>query len=163
MVSNVRIWAADELANRGAKETLPQIVEAVRKVYSGQRGEEYVRLCQAKIDLLNGYPSRLDALSRALVMADSTHEQRIRRWAIGELGKLDSPSSRSVLIGYALGLQDAFYDTDGRQINETAELPFNRAGTLYRAMIQILGDQGMTSEEVKQTGLRPEKLFRAAP
>ena len=66
IAGNVQHWAADELAGRGAKETLPDIIKSIRYRNPGERGEKRIWLCKTKIELLSTSKSREEGLIKAL-------------------------------------------------------------------------------------------------
>jgi hypothetical protein len=159
IASNVQSWAADELANRGVKEALPEIINSIRHRNSTERGEEQIRLCKIKIQMLNASPTRYEALTKALVMKDSNQYQWLKRWAIKELGKLRTDQSRWTLINYALELQNKYYDDNGKWIGRREDLEASNAHPFYSSIIKILKKADMTDAEIKATGLRPDKFF----
>ena len=124
-----------------------------------ERGEEHIRLCKTKIELLSTSKSRLEALTKALATKDFTRYQRLKRWAVKELGKLKTQESRLILIGYALELQSKYYDENGKWIGQKGDRLVVYAGEFYHSIIKILENSGMTVAEVKATGLRPDKFF----
>ncbi len=156
---NVQGWAVDELANRGIKEALPEIIKTVRSHYSGKYGEDRVLLCRTKIELLSSSENRQEALSKALVTEDTSQYQRLKRWAIKELGKLGTEGSRMILINYALGLQKEYYDENGNRIAQEDGLGTRNASRLYNMIIHALRGNGMTEREIEATGLLPGRLF----
>ena len=155
-------WAADELANRGVQEALPEIVKSIRYRDPSERGEEQIRLCTAKIELLTTSASRQDAFTQGLAMEDFTQRQQLRRWAINELGNLATEESRSILIAYALELQNKYYDENGMRIKLERDR-FGYAGEFYRRIIEILKDGGMSESDMIGIGLRPDRFFVVAP
>jgi hypothetical protein len=163
IASNVQTWAADELANRGVKEALPEIINSIRHRNTSERGEEQIRLCKIKINLLNANTTRYEALTKALVMEDSNQYQPLKRWAIKELGKLRTDQSRWTLINYALELQNSYYDDNGKWIGRREDAFASYAGEFYRTIIKILKKADMTDAEIKDIGLRPYKVFIEPP
>lgn len=152
-------WAVDELSNRGVQRALPDIIRRIRIQYSGQYGEEQIRLCKIKIHLLCTSPTRHDALTQALVMVDKTQYQRLKTWAIKELGKLRTDESRWTLINYALELQNKYYDENQKWIGRKWDSEASNAHEFYHTIIKILKKADMTDAEIKATGLRPDKFF----
>lgn len=163
IASNVQMWAANELANRGVEKALPEIIKSIRYRNPTERGEEQIRLCTTKIKLLTTTASRQEALTEALVIEDSTQYQRLKRWAIKELEKLNTQESRYILIGYALELQSRCYDNNGKWIVSKGDRMGAYAGEFYRTIIKILKKADMTNAEIKATTLQPDKLFITAP
>jgi hypothetical protein len=163
IASNVQIWAANELANRGAKDALPEIIKSTKFRDSGPRGEEFILLCKTKIELLNAGSSRVEALVRALAIGDFTERQQLKRWAIDELATVGTEESLSALVGYAITLQGKYYDHTGKRITSEDERFRGYASGFYRRIIDILRNSGMSGAAITQTGLRPDKFFRVAP
>ncbi len=156
----VQSWAADELANRGVKEALPEVIKSIKYRNSTKRGQEQIWLCKAKIGLLTSCETRCEALFRALLITpDPTDYQRLKRWAAEELAKLKSCDGRWLLIYHALSLQESCYDKKGKPIVSPAGRFAERAGISYRAIIRILRDGGMAEKEIKAMGLRPDYAF----
>jgi len=155
-------WAAEELANRGVSKALPEIAAAVRYRDSSARGEEFIKLCSVKIELLNSSPSRLEALKQALASTDALIGYELKMWAIGELGKLGSQEALEVLINYALELQGTFYDEAGRLKilpTDPAWLELPNAGSYYRRIVGVLRDKGMSDSQILAVGLNPYRYF----
>jgi len=158
IASNVQMWAANELSTRGIQEALPAITKSIRYRDPTPRGEEYVWLHRTKINLLRTSPSRFQGLCRALATDDLTQRQRLRKWAIDELGKLGTAKARSALIGYAVALQQVYYDAQGKRDG------FGGYATgFYRRIVHILRGDGMTESEIRQAGLQPDRFFVVAP
>jgi len=156
----VQSWAADELANRGVKEALPEIIKSIQYRNSTKTGREQIWLCKTKIELLNSSESRCKALFKALlILSDPTDYQRLKRWAVEELAKLKSCDGRWFLLYHALSLQHSCYDKKGKPIVSPAGHFAERAGISYRAIIKILRDSGMTEKEIKALGLSPDYAF----
>jgi len=152
-------WAVDELASRGVQRALPDMIKRIRVNYSGRYADERIWLCRTKIQLLSTSASRQEALTKALATKDFTRYQRLKRWAIKELGKLGTQESRYTLIAYALELQSKYYDENGKWIGQKGDRLAVYAGEFYHSIIKILENSGMTVAEVKATGLRPDKFF----
>lgn len=96
-------------------------------------------------------------------MEDSTQYQRLKRWAVKELGKINTQESRYILIGYALDLQSRCYDNNGKWTVSKDDRMGAYAGEFYRDIIKILKKADMTDDEIKATALRPDKFFITAP
>jgi len=159
IASNVQMWAANELANRGVEKALPEIIKSIRYRNPTERGEEQIQLCTTKIKLLTTNTSRQEALTEALVMEDSTQYQQLKGWAVKELGKLNTQESRYILVNYALDLQNRCYDNNGNWTVSKDDRIGAYAGEFYYDIIKILKKADMTDEEIQATGLRPDKFF----
>ena len=156
----VQDWAADELANRGVKDALPEIIKSIKYRNSTKRGQEQIWLCRTKIELLTTSASRCEALFKALLVTpDPTDYQRLKKWAIEELAKLKSCDGRWLLLGHAHRLQNSCYDKKGKPIVSPTGRFAERAGISYRAIIKILRDSSMAETEIKAMGLRPDDFF----
>ena len=141
-------WAVDELANRGVERALPRLAN-----YE-------IWLCKTKVDLLTKNPDRQVALSKGLATRDPNQNQKLIRWAIDELGKLDTRKSRRTLVKFALRLQRRYYTRFGKRVEiDEKDLFGRRADSFYHQVIEILRASGMTDEQIKETGLRPDKYF----
>jgi len=164
IASNVQIWAADELANRGIKDALPEIIKSIRYRNPTERGEEQIRLCTAKIELVATSTSRAEALARALAMKDFTQEQELKKWAIQELGKLGTADSQSVLVGFAIDLQNRFYDKDAKRVHPSGEDRLDvYAPLLYSASVGLLRNSGLSDAQIRAAGVRDDEFFHLAP
>lgn len=159
IADGLRRWAADELANRGAVQALPAITAAIRNRGSGERGEEEIRLCTAKMAVLNANETRQEALVVALAMRDPFEHRDLNRWAIAELGALGTERSLDILIAYALSLQRYCYDADGRWIAVKGDPLVRQAHTMYGEIITILREHGMTEADIEAMGLDPRRYF----
>jgi hypothetical protein len=156
----VQSWAADELANRGVKDAMPEIIKSIKYRNSTKRGQEQIWLCRTKIKLLNSSESRCEALFKALLVTpDPTDYQRLKKWAVEELAKLKSCDGRWLLLSQALRLQNSCYDKKGKPIVSPTGRFAERAGISYREIIKILRDSGMEDREIKDMGLRPDDSF----
>jgi len=159
----VWVWAVDELANRGVARAVPAIAECIeRRIGASSRRAEYeIWLCRTKVDLLQSSATRHSALAKALATRDPGQYQKLKSWAIEELGELDTSRSRMTLVNFALGLQETYYDAEGRmiEVDKAADPLQGQAGDLYNCAIGILRDAGITGEELKAVGLDPRKFF----
>ncbi len=151
-------WAADELANRGVERALPEIEKAILHLTSTDRGQRFIKLCSAKIELLNRSASRHEALKKALGSTDPLIGQDLRLWAIEELGKLGDAEAIGILVNYALELQTAYYD-EAYRLKKQLDIAYVEAGTCYNMIIGVLRNQGMSDAEIEATGLRPYRCF----
>jgi hypothetical protein len=156
----VQDWAADELANRGVKDALPEIIKSIKYRNSTKTGKEQIWLCRTKMELLTSSASRCEALFKALLITtDPTDYQKLKKWAVEELAKLKSCDGRWLLLGHALRLQNRCYDIKGKLIVSPTGRFAERAGISYRAIIKILRDSGMEDKQIKAMGLRPYQSF----
>jgi len=159
MATNVQMWAVEELSNRGVRQLLPEMIKSIRSWYSSQLGDELVWLCTTKIDLLSTSQDRLEALTRALAMDDTTSRQGLKRWAVDELCGLQTEAAKSALIGYAIALQEKYHDKLGKPIVNPNDHFSGYAVSFYRTIVKNLRDRGMTETAIRQTGVRPDRFF----
>ncbi len=155
-------WAVDELANRGVERALPRMEKCIeRRIGADEKRANYeIWLCKTKVDLLTKNPDRQVALSKGLATRDPNQNQKLIRWAIDELGKLDTRKSRRTLVKFALRLQRRYYTRFGKRVEiDEKDLFGRRADSFYHQVIEILRASGMTDEQIKETGLRPDKYF----
>ncbi|MHC4478941.1 MAG: hypothetical protein ACYTEL_25215 [Planctomycetota bacterium] len=155
----VRWWVEDELASRGVKEALPEIIKSIKGSVSGKRAERRIWLCTTKIELVSTSSTRLEALKKALEMEDITQDQWLTRWAVQEMGKLGTEQSRTELLRYALDLQSKYYDKNAKWKAKEGDRAALYAGESYRRILKVLRKSGMSEEEIKASGLRPDKFF----
>ena len=159
----VNLWAADELANMGVESALHKIITLIKNSYgSSHLGEQRILICTTKIKLLTKNKNRFNALNEALQMEDPTQEQELKKWAIIELGKLNTEESRSALIAYALYLQKQYYDEKGNLIQDKVST-MNHAAESYNRIIKILGSSNMADSEMEAIGLKPDIFFGIQP
>ncbi len=97
-----RRWAADELCSLGVEEALPLI----RKVYFDYRKSDaglQAKVCTWKVRLLKQHPSRLDALTAALQVAEEEASAQVRRWAVEGISEIEGSQAEDVLRRIAAG------------------------------------------------------------
>ena len=156
-------WAIDELSNRGVKKALPEITKILKYRYRSdvKRAEARIKLCTTKINLLTNNITRHEASCKALIMEDTTdHYQRLKKWAVEELGKLDSAESRQFLIDFAKDLENKYIDSRGNTIKtEEKDWLGQQAGNIYRSIIKILKSKGFSDDKIKAQGLNADKVF----
>ena len=153
-------WAIDELSNRGVKSALPKIIKRINYQVSGKSAEARIKLCTTKIDLLTNNFTRHEALYKAIVMEDTTDQnQRLRYWAIEELGKLDSTESGQILVYFAKALEMKYFDSDGKRISPKGDKLSLEADYLYNTIIKKLKCKGLSKDKIKAHGLNPNKVF----
>lgn len=155
----VCVWAIDELANRGIRKALPEMVEQIRSHYGDCKyADEMIWLCTTKLNLLSSTKNRSEALGRALAMDDPTQDRWLKRWAIKELGSLATQESQGTLIGYALELQNKYQDKSGEWKGSSEDVSVLYAATFHDMIIDILESNHMTETEIEQAGLRMNKF-----
>jgi hypothetical protein len=106
-VSNgaVTWWAVDELCNSGSQPSLPVLQESIRRTYSGQRGEDEVEFCEARIRVVLRNSDRVKALGSVLNVAGDTTNTRLIWWAVNQLGSMRSVGADAELDRFARELE----------------------------------------------------------
>ena len=102
-VSNgaVRLWAVGELCDRGSLVSLSVIQKSIRNFWTGQRGEDEIRFCEARIHVIRRNPDRVKALGSALALDDGVDDTRLRLWAIYQLDEMHSSEADAELDRFA--------------------------------------------------------------
>jgi hypothetical protein len=159
----VQAWTGSELANMGVKDAMPDIILSIRRREPPNRAEGLIQLHQAKIDIMNTYPTRLDALVYALASPDTNTRHEIKMWAISELGKLRTKESISALITYGIELQNAYYDENGKRVSPENDPLSRYAWRIYRTIVRTLEDSKLDTFAMKRMGLHPDRFFPTAP
>jgi hypothetical protein len=103
-------------------------------------------------------------LAKALTTEDSDQDQRLRHWAVEELGKLETKESRDALAAFALGLEHRYYDHEGDRMRSKPNADQNpvergHAASIYRYIITTLERGGMSGPQIEATGLHPAQCF----
>jgi len=166
VLGRVDLWAAEELANRGAARALDAMRRMAHKrwgVGHPQRYQEFVGLCEKKIELLSQAPDRFIALAGALTVTnDGFDGYPLKSWAVEELGALKSEEARQALVSYGLALQRASENGFEAEAEDKDEARFE-ASYVYPKIIEMLQMYyGMSGAQVRTTGLRPDAYFMMA-
>ena len=157
IANNVQTWAAEELVDRSVQEALPEIIKSVKD----RGGSDNIGVYTTKIELLSTSPSRQEAFTKALVTDYPTDQNKwLKQWAIAGLAALNTQETRTMLLNYAIDLQNKYYDETGRSLITRDDLLGQQADGFYNSIITVLKDSGMTDTEIRNTGLRPDKFFR---
>jgi hypothetical protein len=128
-------WAVDQLCDRGAFGSLSVIEQVLRKGYSGQRGEEEIAFCDARIRVLFGKPDRAKALGSVLNLQTSPSNARLTRWAIEQLYLMHSPAADAELLRFS------------REIDSVPDgSPFKQGVAQFRGLIALGVPQGRDSK-----------------
>jgi hypothetical protein len=98
--SELTWWAVNELCDRGAQMSLSVIQKAIRGTGSGQRGEDDIEFCEARIRAVLSNPDRLKALASVLTVADPAAD-RLVGWAVNELSTMQTPAADAELDRFA--------------------------------------------------------------
>jgi hypothetical protein len=94
-------WAVSRLCDDGALASLPIIQQSLRAGWSGQYGEDQIRFCEARMQVVSRYPDRVRALGSVLSVEDGTEDDRLVRWAIYQLVEMRTPSADAELNRFA--------------------------------------------------------------
>src|SRR5690606_30459053 len=97
---DVQYWAWNKLCDDGVLGSLPIIKSAIGRYYSDSRSIDESDFCEDRMRSISGQPSRVTALQGILISNTETSE-RLRRWAIGQLLRMDSEESRKALSAFA--------------------------------------------------------------
>jgi hypothetical protein len=77
-------WAVEELCNSGSRLSIGIIHEAIRSRSNGQRDEDEIRFCEARINIVTRYPDRAKAIGSVLTTVAPV-DDRLLWWAIRQL------------------------------------------------------------------------------
>jgi hypothetical protein len=86
----VQFWAMRELCSRGDGTSLPSIRRFLHKIYSGERGDEQIQSCEAKMELVTRSSDRVQALASALKIDVRPSDLNLIAWAVSQLDELHS-------------------------------------------------------------------------
>jgi hypothetical protein len=106
-------WAVDQLCDRGSLGSLVVIQEAIRKRRNGQRDDDEIAFCEARIRVLYGKPDRVKALASVLNLDKAGENPRLTSWTIEQLALMH--------------LREAHAELD-RFANEIAKMPVASPG-----------------------------------
>jgi hypothetical protein len=98
-------WVDDELCNRGALPAFPEVEASIRRRLSGQRAEDEVTFCRARMLVVARDPDKAVALgsvfSSFMTLANTDDGQKLLRWAIYQLVSMRSASADAELDSFA--------------------------------------------------------------
>lgn len=97
----VKYWAVEELCDSGAQASMALIQESIRDFWSGERGEEAVRFCEARIDVLSRHSDRVKAMGSVLTVQNNADNARLITWAMHQLQAIHSPEADAELKRFA--------------------------------------------------------------
>jgi len=81
-------WAVEELCERGSLMSIGIIHKAVRSRMNGERGEEEIRFCEARMRVISRDPDRIKALASVLRADYGVNDDKLLRWAIHQLSAM---------------------------------------------------------------------------
>ncbi|NNE82362.1 MAG: hypothetical protein HKN28_00165 [Alphaproteobacteria bacterium] len=96
----VRKWAADELCSRGNWAHFDAIVTSISSFKFGKDRQQLIELCRRKMEVLNGFGSRIDAMEHILVSSVPVEDEKITSWALNELFLIRSHEADELLFEY---------------------------------------------------------------
>jgi hypothetical protein len=73
------------------------VQKSIRKMWSGDYGDEEIQFCEARIEVLARSPDRIKALGSALNLQDGAQRERLTTWAIYQLDAMKSPQADAEL------------------------------------------------------------------
>ncbi len=98
------IWAVSELCDSGALISIPLIQRSIRAHWTGQYGEEEIRFCEARIQVVSRNPNRIKALASARRVESTPDDDKIQRWAIYQLANEGDATADAELRRFAAEL-----------------------------------------------------------
>jgi len=93
-------WIIDKLCDTGATTSLVIIRKSIRSHLSASRGENAIRFCEARVEVVSRNPDRVKALGSVL-RVDGDAEEKLLRWAIYQLEEMHSPAADAELDRFA--------------------------------------------------------------
>jgi hypothetical protein len=90
-------WAVDQLCDRGSLGSLVVIQKAIGSRRNGQRDEDEITFCEARIRVLYGKQDRAKALGAVLNVGSSAENSRLTAWAIQKLSLMHSAEADAEL------------------------------------------------------------------
>lgn len=97
----IAAWAWETLCEQGQIASMANIEKSIRLHYSGQYGEDRIRLCEGKMQTIRSDPDRVKALGTALRLTSAVQDRELIDWAIGQLEALRSEAADRALESYA--------------------------------------------------------------
>ena len=93
-------WAVDQLCDRGSVMSMRVIRPYIGRVLSGQPGEEDIQFCEGRMQIVSSSSDRARALGSVLNVNSAPETDRLIRWAMGQLGEMDSPAAEAELVRF---------------------------------------------------------------
>jgi hypothetical protein len=94
-------WAVEQLCNSGALASRGIVQQSIRRSWPDKYGEDQIRFCEARMQVVSRYPDRAKALGSVLSVENIVDDDRLIRWAIYQLAEVDSPDATAVLDRFA--------------------------------------------------------------
>lgn len=83
-------WAAEQLCNGGPVASLALVEKYLREIRSDQYGEDEIRFCEARMQVIARSPDRINALGSVLSANTGSEQDRLVKWAIYQLAEMGS-------------------------------------------------------------------------
>jgi hypothetical protein len=99
--SSVTTWAVNQLCDRGAYSASPEIQKSIRARMERKDGEDEIRFCEARIQVVFRSPDRVKAIGSVLTADAASEDDRLIRWAIYKLSEMGSSSAKAELDRFA--------------------------------------------------------------
>lgn len=113
--SAVTTWAVTQLCDRGAHTAFPEIQMSIRSRMERQDGDDEIRFCEARIQVVFRHPDRAKALGSVLRVADVTEDDRLVGWAISQLADMRSSTADAELNRFAMEIGQVPKDSPRNQ------------------------------------------------
>ena len=98
--SAVHTWAMTELCDRGELDALTDIRQYLRRIYSGERAEEQIHSCEARMEVVSRSSDRVQALASVLRADGPPGDSNLIGWDVRQLAALDSPTAFRALVRF---------------------------------------------------------------
>jgi hypothetical protein len=125
--SSVTHWAVDELCDYGDSVALPQVRRSIRNRGNGQRDEDEIAFCEARMQIVARDSDRARALGSVfgsvVSLEGSAEGRRLIEWAMWQLAAIKSASATAELEQVATQLSALQKSSPGDQ--ELSELVEN--------------------------------------
>jgi hypothetical protein len=102
--AKIHLWATQKLCDMGSSKSLPVIEKRLRSLYS-RIGEAETSFCRERMQIVQSHRNRAKALGSVLNIGTSSANQRLTRWAISELGAMNSAEADAELDRFSAEIQ----------------------------------------------------------
>ncbi len=99
----VAYWVVNQLCNSGSVTSLSVIRQSIRSRVMGRDGEEEIRFCEARIEVVSRHPDRVTALGSILQVGDGV-DPKLLRWAMYQLRDMHSQAAEAELDRFAVDI-----------------------------------------------------------
>jgi hypothetical protein len=97
----VAYWAANLLCDQGTSTALPLIRRSFTNSWSGQRGEDAIKFCETRMQVVSRDPDRVKALASVLTIDGAAVSDELLQWTVYQLDSMHSPSADAELDHFA--------------------------------------------------------------